>query len=57
MTEPARPELKPFADRIARLRYRAVREKNGRPDLTVWSFALIEDLRAREEIGGRERAG
>lgn len=43
-----RQELGPIAARIKALRYRAVREREGR-DFTVWSFSYIPDLRPREE--------
>ncbi len=49
MTRPARAELVPFANRIARLRYRAVRERRGNPDFEIWSFAHITDLRTQAE--------
>ena len=49
MTKPAREELSPFADRIARLRYRAVRERLGNPEFEIWSFAHITDLRTQAE--------
>ena len=50
MTEPARPELAGLVDRVRLLRYRAVREKMGNPEFGIWSFAVIDDLRAREEL-------
>ena len=46
---PARSELKPFADRVAALRYRTVREILGTPNFVVWSFAAIDDLRGWED--------
>ena len=49
MTRPAREELAPFADRIARLRFRAVRERLGNPAFEIWSFAHIADLRTQAE--------
>ena len=54
MTRPARAELTPFANRIARLRYRAVRERRGNPDFEIWSFAHITDLRTQAERGEGE---
>lgn len=48
MTEPAREELKPFAARIDALRHRTVRRVESRRNFVIWSFALIQDLRARE---------
>jgi len=47
-----REELRPFVERVARLRYRAVRKKLGNPEFNVWSFAVIDDLRARDEVSG-----
>jgi hypothetical protein len=52
MREPAREELAGMVDRVCQLRYRAVREKRGNPQFVIWSFALINDLRAREALGG-----
>ena len=49
MTKPAREELSPFANQIARLRYRAVRERLGNPEFEIWSFAHITDLRTQAE--------
>jgi hypothetical protein len=51
MTEPARQELKPLVERVCQIRHRAVRERMGNPNFGIWSIALINDLRAREEIG------
>ena len=47
MTKPAREELSPFANQIARLRYRAVRHRMGNPEFEIWSFAHITDLRTQ----------
>jgi len=49
MTEPQRPELKEFADQVVRLRARAVREVGGNPNYPIWSFAVIADLRSKDE--------
>ena len=49
MSKPAREELSPFANQIARLRYRAVRERLGNPEFEIWSFAHITDLRTQAE--------
>jgi hypothetical protein len=46
---PAREELRPFADQVAALRYRTVREILGTPNFVVWSFAPIDDLRGWED--------
>lgn len=51
MTKPARKELLPFANQIARLRYRAVRERLGNPEFEIWSFAHITDMRTQAERG------
>jgi hypothetical protein len=51
MKEPARVELKDFADQVMRLRARAVREVDSNPNYIIWSFALISDLRSRVEQG------
>ncbi len=47
--EPKRPELKEFADQVVRLRARAVREVGGNPNYPIWGFAIIPDLRSRDE--------
>ena len=49
MTKPARDELSPFANQIAELRYRAVRQRMGNPRFEIWSFAHITDLRTQAE--------
>lgn len=49
MTKPAREELSPFANQIAELRYRAVRQRMGNPRFEIWSFAHITDLRTQAE--------
>ena len=49
MTKTARKDLSPFANRIARLRYRAVRERLGNAEFEIWSFAHITDLRTQAE--------
>ena len=49
MTKPRREELADFANQVARLRYRAVRERQGKPEFEIWSFALITDLRTQME--------
>lgn len=55
MTAAVRPELAPLVDRVRLLRYRAVREKFGNPAFGIWSFAVIDDLRAREELVAANR--
>ncbi len=49
MGQPVRTELKAFADQVMQLRTQAVREVEGNPNFVIWSFALISDLRSREE--------
>ncbi len=49
MTKNRRPELEPFAQQVARLRYKATRERLGNPNFTIWSFAYIPDLRTHIE--------
>jgi hypothetical protein len=48
MTKPRRDELAPFAQQIARLRYRAERQRDGR-FFDIWSIAHITDLRTSTE--------
>ena len=49
MSEPKRSELDDLAQQLLGLRYRAIREVDGNPNYQVWSFAVITDLRARED--------
>ena len=49
MTKPARAELSDLANQVARLRYRAVRDRGGNPQFEIWSFAHITDLRTQAE--------
>ena len=51
MTKPARAELSDLAKQVARLRYRAVRNRLGNPNFEIWSFAHINDLRTQVERG------
>ena len=53
MTRPAREELAPFAEKVARLRHRAVRELHGNPNFEIWSFTYLDDLRTRQERLGQ----
>jgi hypothetical protein len=48
MTEPKREELGELAELISDMRYRAVREIGENTSFSIWSFALIDDLRARD---------
>ena len=52
MTRTARAELSQLADRVARLSYRAIRERPGRAPAEIWSFAHIADLRTDNERDG-----
>lgn len=49
LTEPARAELQPFVTSVCGLRHRAVREMDGNPNFAIWSFAIIDDLRSKDE--------
>lgn len=49
MTERVRNELKPYADLVSKLRYRASRHIMGNPNFQIWSFQYIDDLRCQEE--------
>jgi len=48
MIKPARTELLALAEQVCQLRYRT-RQDN----FMVWSFAVIDDLRSRDEKGGK----
>ncbi len=54
--KPARPELAPFADQVAKLRYDAIRNVGGET-MRIWGFAHIDDLRTRSERGQVESGG
>jgi Protein of unknown function (DUF3800) len=56
MTRPRRPELDALGQIVSRLRYRAVREVDEDPGRTIWSIAIIDDLRPRDEIDRDTRA-
>ena len=45
MTKETCHELKPYADLISKLRYRAERNMEGNPNFLIWSFQYIDDLR------------
>jgi hypothetical protein len=51
MERPAREELSALAQQVCALRYQARREVNGNSDFSIWSFAVLDDLRPREERG------
>lgn len=52
MNRPARPELASLATAVCALRYKAVRARSSQPDFAIWSLALIDDLRPRDEKTG-----
>lgn len=53
MVEPARPELNEMGRLVLNLRHRAIVDRPGYPDgFSVWSFAVIDDLRTRDEREG-----
>jgi hypothetical protein len=55
MGEPARDELKPFADKVFERRYRGRSMRmNGKRASRIWGIAYIPDLRPRNERGKRE---
>jgi len=54
MDRPARNELQSLAEKVCELRYRTVREEGG-DNHALWSFAVIDDLRPREEREGGGR--
>jgi len=49
MSRPARKELGDLAAQVCDMRYQARREMNGNLDFAIWSFAIIDDLRPRDE--------
>ena len=49
MTEPAREELAAMVEAISAMRYRAVRERGDNPTFSIWSVAVIQDLRGAGE--------
>jgi hypothetical protein len=44
-----RTELASLAEKVKSMRYTSTREINGCENFVVYSFALIDDLRSREE--------
>jgi hypothetical protein len=52
LVEPARRELGPFKEQVRGLRYRAVREMGDNPNFVVWGFAVVPDVRMREDRDG-----
>lgn len=49
MTKSRREELGPYANQIARLRHRSLRERRGNKNFEIWSIAHIRDLRTNVE--------
>lgn len=49
MSQPAREEMAPLVERMCQMRHRALRDRMGKPQFVIWSFAVIDDLRARGE--------
>lgn len=49
LTKPARTELSPLAERVARLRYRTARDRLGNPEFEILGFSHITDLWTRAE--------
>lgn len=49
MSEPGRAELAPYTAQLARMRYRAIRNRQGNPYFEIWSVAHITDLRTNLE--------
>ncbi len=49
MQQPVRGEMNDLAQQVMRLRHKAVREVDNNPNYGIWSFAVIDDLRTREE--------
>ncbi len=49
MNRPSREELGEYARLVLQLRYSSVRQVGTNPAFRIWSFAIIDDLRARVE--------
>lgn len=49
MSRPAREELASLAETVCTMRIRFVRDIGGNPEFGVWSFAVINDLRGRDD--------
>ncbi len=52
MTKPERTELQNLSAQVAKLRYRAIRNRMDNPVFEIWSFAHITDLRTQAERDG-----
>ena len=51
MRQPVREEMADVAGQVLGLRYTTTREVDGRANYTIWGFAVISDLRAKEDKG------
>jgi len=49
MHRPARDEVAEYGDLVSQLRHSSTREVGDNPNFRIWSFAIIDDLRARIE--------
>ncbi|HXC57215.1 MAG TPA: DUF3800 domain-containing protein [Rhizomicrobium sp.] len=49
MHAPRRDELLPYTAQLARMRFRAIRNRQGNPHFEIWSVAHITDLRTQIE--------
>jgi hypothetical protein len=49
LVEPARRELGSYKEQVRSLRYRVVRDIGDNPNFVVWGFAVVPDLRMRED--------
>lgn len=49
LVEPARRELGPYKEQVRSLRYRVVREIGDNPNFVVWGFAVVPDVRMRDD--------
>ncbi len=55
MDAPQRIELLPYTTQLARMRYRAIRNRQGNPYFEIWSVSHISDLRTQmERLEGEE---
>ncbi len=52
MDRPRRPELDEFGRLVVSLRHRSQVERADGTELPIWSFAIIDDLRPRDERSG-----
>lgn len=50
LAKPRREELADLVSRLCGLRHRTVREVGDNPNFVIWSFAVIKDLRARDQL-------